>query len=120
MLKIQKFGSIKWSTILFALVLMFIAFSLLSRGMSKKIPPAEQQYINKVLDKINAESSKENVIALLGDPDRDLGLKVNWWVTIDRNKDRIGVYFSSTTGKATRVNLDGGTGRFYYRKDLNR
>jgi hypothetical protein len=99
---------------------MFIAFSLYSKGMDKEIPPAERQYINEVLNKITADSSKEDIITLLGDPTRDLGLKVNWMVTINGNEDRIVVYFSGTTGKATGISFDVGTGRFYYRKDLDR
>lgn len=99
-------------------IIFFIAFGFFSIGMNEEIPPSEKDYINTVLVKITADSNKEDVIRLLGEPDRDLGLKVNWWVNINGNNNRIGVYFSSTTGKATGINFDGGRGRFYYTKDL--
>lgn len=86
--------------------------------MDDTVPPVEQEYIDSVLSLITKDSSKEDVINLLGKPDRDLGLKVNWWVTIGDKNSRIGVYFSSSSGKATRINLDGGPGRFYYSKEL--
>ncbi|WP_326513814.1 hypothetical protein [Clostridium intestinale] len=116
----KKVKSVKWFGLVFIGFSIFMVFNFLYKGMDKEIPPKEQEYIYEVLDKINADSSKEDVIKLLGEPDRNLGLKVNWWVTVDGNKDRVGVYFSETTGKATAVNFDGGSGRFYYRKNFDR
>ncbi len=113
----KKLRIFKWITLLFFL---FIIFSFFSRGMNKEIPLEEKAYIDNVLSKITVDSTKTDVISLLGEPSRDLGLKVNWWITINGNKNRIGVYFSGTDGKATRINFDGGVGRFYYCKDLDR
>ncbi len=87
-------------------------------GTTDTIPTAEQQYIDTVLSQITAESSKEDVIILLGKPDRDLVAKVNWWVNIEGANSRVGVYFSITSGKATEIVLDGGVGRFYYQEKL--
>ena len=86
-------------------------------GMNDEVPPEEQKYIDSVLSRISTETTREDVISLLGTPYRDLGGKVNWWIEIDGQKSRVGVYFSHE-GKATEIVLDGGTGRYYYRKDL--
>ena len=93
------------------------AVNILS-GMDSEVPAEEQKYIDEVLSKITKDSSKEDVIELLGTPSRDSGLKVNWWVTINGQESRVGVYFS-LSGNANRINLDGGPGRFYYRTDLD-
>ena len=53
----------------------------------------------------------------LGNPDRDLMLKKNWWVQLSGKKDRVGVFFD-TAGLATDVVLDGGPERFYYRRPV--
>lgn len=107
---------IKW---LIIIVILSIAFVFYSQGMSNEMPEAEKAYLDNVLNKVTPESTKQDVIDLLGDPDRDLGFKVNWRVLINGNESRIGVYFDGTSGKATQMNFDGGTGRFYFRKDLN-
>lgn len=86
--------------------------------MNGQIPTEEQEYIDTVLIQITSESTLEEVIEILGEPYKNIGLKVNWIVTINERKSRIGVYFSSETGKATTINLDGGVGKFYYRKDV--
>lgn len=87
-------------------------------GMDSEVPAEEQKYIDEVLSKITKDSSKDDVIELLGPPSRDSGSKVNWWITINGKESRVGVYFS-LSGNATRINLDGGPGRFYYRTDLD-
>ncbi|HYE80804.1 MAG TPA: hypothetical protein VEG39_01420 [Clostridia bacterium] len=112
----KRYKTTKWLIVIAALVIAFVFYS---QGMSKEMPEAEKEYLDSVLSKITSESTRQDVIALLGEPDRDLGMKVNWMVLIDGNESRIGVYFDATTGKATRVNFDGGTGRFYYRRELN-
>lgn len=111
----KKLKIFKWIFFIGVLFIMFICFS---QGMDKEMPPAETEYLKNVLSKITANSTKDDVINILGQPSRDLGLKVNWVVTIHGKKSRIGVYFSVTTGRATTINFDGGTGRFYFRKDL--
>ena len=86
--------------------------------MNEEIPLEEKVYLDNVLSKITPDSSKTDVIKLLGYPSRDNELKVNWEVIINGNRNRIGMFFSSKTGKATRIDFDGGIGRFYYRKNL--
>jgi hypothetical protein len=98
--------------------LVLIFANVVINGGSDEIPPEEQWYIDTVLSQITSETTKEEVIELLGKPSRDLALKLNWWVSIANRKSRVGVYFSSTTGKAQEIVLDGGGGRFYYRKTL--
>jgi len=92
-------------------------FGILS-GMNDKVPEAEQEYIDKVLSKITKNSTKEEVLKLLGEPSRDLGWKLNWWVKIDNKDSRVGVFFTSKDGAIEKVVLDGGMGRFYYCKEL--
>ena len=80
--------------------------------------PAERRFCAEILNSITAESTKQDILTMLGKPSRSiLGKKLNWWVKIDEKKDRIGVYFSSSD-KPTGVVLDGGWGRFYYRCNL--
>jgi hypothetical protein len=100
---------------------IILSVGMISGGINVEnddIPAEEQLYIDTVLSQITSETTKEEAIELLGKPSRDLVLKVNWWVSIDGRNSRIGVYFSSATGKAEDVILDGGWGRFYYRKAL--
>ena len=92
-------------------------FGILS-GMNDKVPEAEQEYIDKVLSKITKTSTKEEVIKLLGEPSRDLGWKLNWWVKIDNKDSRVGVFFTSEGNAIEKIVLDGGIGRFYYCKEL--
>jgi len=87
-------------------------------GMDDSVPEAEQEYIDKVLSKITKNSTKEEVIKLLGEPSRDLGWKLNWWVKINDKNSRVGVFFTSEGGAVEKVVLDGGMGRFYYCKEL--
>lgn len=114
-MKSRKSKLRKGIVICLVIVALFI-FS--SRGMKDKIPTEEQGYIDTVLVQITSESTKEEVFELLGKPSRNIGLKINWNVIINEKKSRIGVYFSPEEEKATKVVLDGGVGRFYYRKDL--
>lgn len=108
------------------LILMFIPliFSLVPLILGKAtwteetIPAEEQYYIDTILSQITTESTKEEAIVLLGKPDRDHVYKVNWWVSIEGRKSRVGIYFSPSTGKANEIVLDGGMGKFYYRKKL--
>lgn len=113
----KKTGFLKWVLVL---AFLFVIFSIFTYGMNKEIPLEEKVYLDNVLSKITADSTKTDVVSLLGNPSRDLELKVNWEVTINDNNNRIEVYFSGITGKATRIDFDGGIGRFYYRKDLKR
>jgi len=87
-------------------------------GMDDNVPEAEQEYIDKILSKITKNSTKEEVITLLGEPSRDLGWKLNWWVKINDKNSRVGVFFTSEGGVLEKVVLDGGMGRFYYCKEL--
>ncbi len=79
--------------------------------------PAEQEFCLKTLWQIDSSSNERDVLALLGSPSRSLKLKKNWHITLDGKTDRIGVYFG-TNGYATQVVLDGGPGRFYYRRNV--
>ncbi|MDF2545778.1 MAG: hypothetical protein K0R93_676 [Anaerosolibacter sp.] len=111
----KKFNIIKWIAGVGILAVMFIVFT---QGMSEEMPAEEKVFLDEVLSQITQHSTRTDVTNILGEPSRDMGLKVNWIVTIEGNEDRIGVYFSPTTGKATRINFDGGPGRFYYRRDF--
>lgn len=84
--------------------------------LARMLPP-EREFCEQVLWKIDSSSTERDVIALLGKPSRSLKFKKNWWVKFGENKDRVGVYFN-TAGLATEVVLDGGTGRFYYRRKV--
>ena len=103
-----------------AVILVLVLIKIISSGMDKPMPEAENKYLNDVLSEINSNSSREEVIKLLGEPSRDMDLKVNWWVTLNGQKSRVGVYFSASDKKATEISFDGGMGRFYYRKDLRK
>ena len=108
-------------TFLITTLLMLIACSsenVITSGMDDEIPAEEQEYIDSILSQITSETTKEEAISLLGEPDRDLELKVNWWVNIASRDSRVGIYFSASTNKATEIVLDGGVGRFYYREKL--
>ena len=106
---------IKWITII---IVFGVIISISIKGMNEEIPVEEQEYINEVLKQITTDSTKDDVIKLLGEPSRDLGLKVNWEVNINGNISRVGVYFDIKTEKVESIVLDGGKGRFYYREDL--
>jgi len=80
--------------------------------------PEEREFCKKVLWQIKPESSVKDVITLLGKPSRDLKLKKNWWMKLNGKKDRVGVYFT-LSGFAEEVVLDGGPGRFYYRRKVS-
>lgn len=79
--------------------------------------PAERQFCEQVLWQIDSSSTERDVLTLLGPPSRSLKFKKNWWVELDGKKDRVGVFFNAS-GFATDVVLDGGTGRFYYKRDV--
>lgn len=79
--------------------------------------PGEREFCTNVLWQIRDDWSKDRVVHLLGTPSRDLGLKVNWWVTLDGKPIRVGVYFT-LSGLAEQVVLDGGPDRFYYRRPV--
>ncbi len=82
-----------------------------------KMLPAEREFCQNILWQINSLSTERDVLALLGPPAKSLKLKKNWNVTLDGKTDRVGIYFD-TNGYATQVLLDGGMGRFYYRRDV--
>jgi hypothetical protein len=82
-----------------------------------KMLPAERDFCLKTLWQIDSSSNERDVLALLGAPKRSLKLKKNWHVSLDGKIDRVGVYFG-TDGLATQVVLDGGPGRFYYRRSV--
>ena len=79
--------------------------------------PAERDFCEQVLARILPTSSGKDVVEVLGEPDRDLMVKKNWWVKLDGKRDRVGVFFDMA-GLATNVVLDGGPGRFYYRRPV--
>lgn len=110
--------------------IVFIALGFLvyfsTRGMFgspeeqlARMEPAEREFCLTVLSQITASTTKDEVLQLLGNPSRDLGLKTNWWIRLGDRKDRIGVYFD-TSKNATQVVLDGGPGRFYYSPNLSK
>ena len=111
------FKTLSYVFIIPLLITLVFSIGLFQTGMDDTIPAEEQNYIDTVLSQITAETTKNDAIALLGQPDRDLVSKVNWWVNIAGQNSRVGIYFSSS-GTANEVVLDGGTGRFYYRKSL--
>ena len=79
--------------------------------------PEERQFCLETLWSIDTNSTERDVLALLGKPSRSLKYKKNWWVILGGKKDRVGVYFD-TSGHATKIVLDGGTGRFYYQRNV--
>ncbi len=82
-----------------------------------KMLPSEREFCIKTLWQINTSSNERDVLALLGPPSRSLKYKKNWYITLDGKMDRIGVYLG-TDNYATQVVLDGGPGRFYYRRNV--
>jgi hypothetical protein len=111
-----------------ATVMLVIAFTILDfintagdtsdpNAQLATMLPAERQFCEQVLWQIDSSSTERDVLALLGPPSRSLKFKKNWWVELDGKKDRVGVFFN-TSGFATDVVLDGGTGRFYYKRDV--
>lgn len=79
--------------------------------------PAERAFCEETLWRIDSHSNQRDVLALLGAPERSLPHKKNWFVKLDGKKDRVGVYFT-LEGYADEVVLDGGPGRFYYRRSV--
>ncbi len=79
--------------------------------------PVEREFCENILWQINSSSTERDVLALLGQPSRDRKYKKNWWVELGGKRDRVGVYFN-LQGFATEVVLDGGIGRFYYRRKV--
>jgi hypothetical protein len=78
-----------------------------------KMTHEERQFCLQSLWQITTNSTRSDVIRMLGSPSRDLGLKVNWWVKLGQERSRVGVFFTAA-GYADEVVLDGGSGRFYY------
>ena len=117
---------LKW--IIPAVVILTIAFTILDfmntagdtgdpDAQLASMLPGERQYCEQVLWQIDSSSTERDVLALLGSPSRSLKYKKNWWVQLDGKRDRVGVFFN-TSGFATDVVLDGGSGRFYYKRDV--
>ena len=103
-------------------VVALVAFSVRGMGGSpqeqlKKMTPEEREFCLQELWQITTNSTRSEVLQMLGSPSRDLGMKVNWWIKLGQNKSRVGVYFT-TAGRADQVVLDGGPGRFYYCRDV--
>ncbi len=82
-----------------------------------RMSPAERNFCLKLLRQIDPSSTERDVLAILGAPSRSLEYKKNWWVTLDGRQERVGVMFNSS-GFAEEVVLDGGPGRFYYRRKV--
>ena len=82
-----------------------------------RMSPAERNFCLKRLWQIDSSSTERDVLAILGAPSRSLKYKKNWWLSLDGRRDRAGVLFDSL-GFAVEVILDGGPGRFYYRRDV--
>lgn len=82
----------------------------------QKMTEKEKEYLFDELNKIKKDMTRNEVIKILGTPDRNLPQKANWWVQPDQKKIRVGIYFWND--KATDVVLDGGWGSFYYRQKL--
>lgn len=97
------------------LVIILVAYSNI--GSNDEMSPEESQYRDELLKVITINSTKKELVNYLGEPVKDIGLKTTWSVCINEYKDRLTVYFSSD-GKANELILDGGSGRFYYRKKL--
>ncbi len=116
--KYPAFITIKKIANVTSLILLAIVLFDARNGLITEVPPAEQVYIDSVLSQITPQTTKAEAIALLGKPDRDLFFKVNWWVLIENKRSRIGISFSSVTGFAREIILDGGLERFYYSKEL--
>ncbi len=115
----------KLATVVAIVFLLLLAVLLFSRGMGgsadeqfMKMDPGESDYCRQILWQIKPGWSHSQVQQLLGAPTRDMGMKQNWWVTIGNRKDRVGVYFDGSGG-ATDIVLDGGPGRFYYRRPVS-
>jgi hypothetical protein len=85
----------------------------------RKMTPEEREFCLHTLSQITSRSTRSDVIGLLGQPSRDLGLKVNWWVTLGQRRARVGVYFTPA-GVVDEVVLDGGPGRYYYSRKVTR
>jgi hypothetical protein len=116
--KYPAFITIKKITNLVSVILLAIVLFDARNGLITEVPPAEQMYIDSVLSQITSQTTKAEAIELLGEPDRDLFFKVNWWVSIEDERSRIGIIFSPKTGFAAEIILDGGVERFYYSKEL--
>jgi hypothetical protein len=80
-----------------------------------RMSPAERDFCLTMLWQIDSSSTERDVLAILGAPSRSVKYKKNWWLTLDGRQDRAGVMFDSS-GFAEEVILDGGPGRFYYRR----
>ncbi|MBN1973630.1 MAG: hypothetical protein JW787_08315 [Sedimentisphaerales bacterium] len=114
------------STIIGLIVVVLTAMDFLNNAGDVKNPedqlakmlPAERDFCQQILWQIDSGSNERDVLALLGPPARSLKLKKIWHVKLDGKADRVSVYFG-IDGLATQVVLDGGFGRFYYRRSVN-
>ena len=82
-----------------------------------RMGPEERAFCEKTLWQIDSSCTERDVVAILGVPSRSLKYKKNWWVKLDGRQDRAGVWFDAS-GFAQDVVLDGGPGRFYYRRKV--
>lgn len=111
----KKKKIVKW---VIAIVALISIVNISTKGMNDEIPVDEQEYIDDLLGRISVNSSKTDVIEILGNPTKDLGLKINWKIDINGEVTRVVVYFNVVTGNAKSIAFDGGPGRYYYGKDL--
>lgn len=115
---------IGWASILATILIVgFTVFDLFNTAgdidkpdlQLKTMSPAERDFCLKTLWRIDSSSTERDVLALLGPPSRSLKYHKTWWVNLDGRASRAGVFFN-TAGFADEVVLDGGVGRFYYRR----
>jgi hypothetical protein len=82
-----------------------------------RMGPEERDFCEKTLWQIESSCTEGDVLAVLGAPSRSLKFKKDWWVKLDGRQVQAGVWFDAS-GFAADVVLDGGPGRFYYRRKV--
>jgi len=88
-----------------------------NKQQSIKLSEDEQIFLKSTLSQISKDSTQKEVFNILGNPSRNvLNTKFIWEKNIGQNNQRIIVYFKSN--KAYELRFDGGTGRFYYKINL--
>ena len=88
-----------------------------NKQQSIELSGDERTFLESTLSQISKDSTQKEVFNLLGNPSRSvLDAKFIWEKNIGQYNQRIVVYFKSD--KAYELRFDGGSGRFYYVKDL--